>query len=267
MLAAPDKAELKRLHRDAQASSREQCVACHGDKTGSKLLVHRIHLGSPLFPDLACHECHQRVDLGSRSATVAVEWVDVAFCKRCHSPFPGLVAGSRMRAEDFDADCTMCHTGERAIRHAQPYLSQVIPSRDCRGCHGGRVLPWTPRHEHADWPQTHGAEALRTGTEACFACHDFGLTFCDECHAKKPPSHLPAEHWRTIHSDAARTDTRVCYTCHRTSWCKTCHVNHEKGWLTSHRAFVLQHGQDSCTECHSLSSCTFCHAAPAFTEP
>jgi hypothetical protein len=254
-------AELAGIHANARAGSREQCVSCHGDKTDSKLLVHRIHLTSELFPDLACHECHTRVDLGARSSTTTAQWVDVGFCKRCHSAFPGLTPGSRMRPEDFDADCTMCHTGERAIRHAQPYLSQVIPTQECRGCHGGRVLPWTARHEQGDWLQVHGEEALLTGTDGCFACHDFGLKFCDDCHAQKPPSHIPAERWRTIHSDAARADTRVCYTCHPMSWCKTCHINHEAGWLTGHRAYVAEHGKASCTECHSLSACTFCHTA------
>jgi hypothetical protein len=252
-------AGLAEIHAEAHTRPREQCVSCHGDETGSKLLVHRIHLTSKQIPELACPECHRRVELGSRSATVAVEWVDVGFCKRCHSPFPGLNAGSPMHPGDFNADCLKCHTGERAVRHAQPYLSRAVSSEECRGCHGGRSLPWTTRHERRDWLQVHGAEALESGTRPCFACHDFGLKFCDACHAKKPPSHLPADRWRAIHSDAARADTRVCYTCHKTTWCKTCHVNHEPDWLTGHRAYVREHGRTSCKECHSLSACSYCH--------
>lgn len=257
--AVEDTATLRVLHRYAAEGSREQCVACHGDKRSSKLPLHRIHLRSELLPRLHCHECHQKVELGPRGSTSAARWVDVGFCKKCHSAFPGLKSGSHMQAEDIDADCTMCHTGARAIRHAQPYLSQIMPTSECKGCHGGRVLPWTPLHERDDWLEEHGSEALRSGTHACFECHDFGLKFCDECHAEKPPSHEPEDRWLAVHPDEARTDTRVCYSCHETSHCKKCHVNHEDGWMKAHPAFVRERGNSSCLECHSLSACAYCH--------
>lgn len=258
---------LSELHKDAASRTREQCVACHGDMTESKLPLHRIHLRSALLPDIACHECHQHVDLRARSTTQPATWVDVGFCKSCHSAFPGLHSESHMRPEDLEADCTMCHTGARTPDHAQPYLSQIIPSSECKGCHGGRVLPWTPQHEQDDWLRTHGAEALAVGTRTCFECHDFGLKFCDDCHAKTPPSHFPEGQWRALHPDAARADTRVCYTCHNTSYCKNCHVNHEAGWLKSHPAFVYERGDESCSECHSESSCAYCHTSLAESSP
>jgi len=252
-------AELLTLHDDAASGTREQCVACHGDKLDSELLVHRIHLGSPLLSNLACPECHPSVDLGPRGAVASARWVDVGFCKKCHSPFPSAQPESHMREEDLHADCTMCHSGERAIRHAQPYLSQVVEVSECAGCHGGRALPWTPLHERDDWLELHGSEALEGGDESCFECHDFGLKFCDECHAQTPPSHVPEDRWLDAHPNAARTDTRACYTCHETSFCKGCHLNHEEGWMESHPDFVRDSGDDSCTECHSSSACSFCH--------
>jgi hypothetical protein len=258
-----DAAELEELHTNAYLGSREQCIACHGDKKDSELLVHGIHLRSELLPDLSCHECHQQVDLASRGSTQAVTWVDVGFCKKCHSAFPGLRSGSHMQAGDIDADCTMCHTGARAIRHAQPYLSQIIPSSECKGCHGGRVLPWTPRHERSGWLRGHGEEALESGSEPCLECHDFGLKFCDECHAETPPSHLPAEEWRERHPAEAGEDRRVCDTCHEEGFCNGCHLNHEDGWIELHSAFVEESGDSSCEECHSRSSCTRCHVASA----
>lgn len=258
---------LARLHREAYRGSLEQCAACHGDKRASKLPVHRIHLRSPLLPGLACHECHPRVELGPRGNTSVITWVDVGFCKRCHSAYPGLHAGSRMSPADFEADCTRCHTGDRAPIHASSYLARDIPASECKGCHGARALPWTSAHERADWLRVHGAEALSRGSGTCFACHAFGLKFCDGCHAKKPPSHSPAEAWREAHPAAARAETRACYTCHRTTFCKGCHLDHETGWMRSHPAFVREHGEGSCTECHSLSSCTYCHAEPAVAAP
>jgi hypothetical protein len=166
-----------------------------------------------------------------------------------------------MKPAYFNEDCTKCHRGKRAPKHDQVYLARDIPSSECKGCHGGRVLPTTPRHERADWLSAHGAEALRVGTDSCYQCHDFGIKFCGDCHNKKPPSHLPAERWRAIHPEAARRDTRVCYSCHRTSFCKKCHLNHEAGWLERHPAFVHEHGTTSCTECHSKSACGFCHTS------
>ena len=195
-----------------------------------------------------------------------MKWVDVGFCKKCHSPFPGLSANSKMTPADYDKDCTSCHKDDKAPRHDAPYLARNIPSSACKGCHGGRVLPWTPAHEKSDWLQVHGREALDSGTQACFECHDFGFRFCDACHAKKPPSHLPADRWKDVHPEAARKDTRACYTCHETGFCKNCHVNHEAGWLASHPAYIAKHGDASCTECHSVSACSFCHTKAAAEE-
>ena len=259
VLPVEEKAALIEIHKDARDSSREQCVACHGDKMDSELPVHRIHLGSELLSGLACHDCHSQVDLSPRGNTVAVRWVDVGFCKTCHSEFTGAKRESHMPGVDLETDCLMCHTGDRAVKHAQPYLPQIIPTSECKGCHGARVLPWTPRHERDDWLQAHGGEALDIGTENCFKCHDFGLKFCDECHKETPPSHLPDWQWRAIHSEKAQADTRVCYACHETSYCKKCHVNHEDGWMSTHPSFVKERGDASCDECHSPSSCSFCH--------
>lgn len=256
-----DRAELVVLHRDATLSSREQCVACHGDRTGSALIVHRIHLQSDLLRNIVCSDCHRRVELVSKGGAAGATWVDVGFCKKCHSAFPTLPPGSNEHAGGIESDCAGCHTGDRAPRHAQPYLPRKIPASECKGCHGARVLPWTPRHEQAGWLAVHGTEALATGVERCFECHDFGLKFCDECHSKKPASHMPAEQWRIRHPAAARADTRVCYTCHETGFCKNCHVNHEQGWMQTHPAFVKKRGSASCTECHSASACSYCHTA------
>lgn len=256
-----DAAELGALHENAADESRAQCVACHGDKADSKLPLHRIHLRSELMREVACHECHQRVELATRDNRTMVTWVDVGFCKKCHSAFPGEHAGSKMKPADYEADCLTCHSGEQAAKHEAHYLPRDIPETECKGCHGGRALPWTPRHESDDWLQAHGEEALETGTEDCFQCHDFGLKFCDDCHGARPPSHTPAERWLGTHVDEARADTRVCYTCHRTSFCKKCHLNHEDGWMENHPAFVRDSGDISCRECHSISACGYCHTA------
>ncbi|MDP2183755.1 MAG: hypothetical protein Q8K99_14475 [Actinomycetota bacterium] len=252
-------ADLVLLHHDALKVSMEKCVACHGSKDESTLPLHRIHLTNELLPGLVCHDCHRTISLEKRTNEYVVRLVDVGFCERCHSPFPGLQPDSPMKPGDLDVDCIKCHSGQSAYRHAQPYLSHVIDPEECRGCHGGRTLPWTAKHKKDDWMQTHGVEALAVGNESCFQCHEFGLKFCDECHAEKPPSHDPRDAWLRDHRQRAQADTRVCFTCHRTEDCKKCHVNHELDWLERHPADVQDKGSVRCWECHSESFCGSCH--------
>ena len=176
---------LAALHADATKLSKEQCIACHGPKDESELPLHRMHLTSELLPGLVCHDCHRSISLEERGNEFVVRLVDVGFCKQCHSRFPGLEPNSPMKPADYDVDCTTCHTGKAAYKHDQPYLSHVIAPKECQGCHGGRILPWTVKHERDDWLDTHGPEALDSGEETCFRCHEFGLKFCDECHEEK----------------------------------------------------------------------------------
>jgi nitrate/TMAO reductase-like tetraheme cytochrome c subunit len=255
-----DEDELARMHEDAGSLDMAECIACHGDKESSDLPLHQIHLTSELLPGLECMDCHRSISLEERTNVYSVRLVDVSFCKECHSAFPGLEPGSPMKPEDFEVECTTCHTGKTAFQHQQHYLSHVIAPKECQGCHGGRVLPWTPAHERDDWLQKHGPDALDQGEETCFQCHEFGLQFCDDCHAEKPPSHEPRDPWLASHEERAQADTRTCFTCHVSDDCKECHVNHEEDWLAvEHDDYVLTEGSESCWECHSQSFCSFCH--------
>jgi hypothetical protein len=255
-----DRAQLESLHTNAASLPAERCIACHGQMLDSKLRLHNIHLTTELLPGLVCTDCHRKISLEKRTNKFSVRLVDVGFCKKCHSAFPGLNPGSPMQPSDFKADCTTCHSGKGAYRHEPPYLSHVIAPRECPGCHGGRVLPWTAAHEKDDWLVTHGPEALKTGSKACMQCHEFGLQFCNACHKIKPPSHTPRDAWLNDHATLAAADTRACFTCHKADFCKTCHVNHPSDWLAKHPATVKASGQAQCAKCHSASFCSFCHA-------
>lgn len=255
-----DAARLGALHLKSGSIPTPECVACHGTMLESEVAFHRIHLSNELLPGLRCGDCHHRIDLTPRGNESVVEWVDVAICKKCHSAFPGSdKPGASMRPIDFEIDCTMCHTGDHAFRHQSRYLSHIIAPNECKGCHGGRTLPWDPLHERDDWLQTHGAESLSSGEESCFRCHDFGLKFCDTCHEQKPPSHTPSDRWKSVHREAARTDTRACYTCHDLDSCRKCHLSHESGWRERHPSVVKEKTSASCMKCHSTSFCSYCH--------
>ena len=92
-----NQADLAALHARSSTLSMEQCVACHGTMLGSKLKLHKIHLGSDLLPGLACPVCHTKVSLEKRSNVKVVRLVDVGVCKNCHSAFPGLSPNSPMK--------------------------------------------------------------------------------------------------------------------------------------------------------------------------
>jgi len=256
---ASNQQDLVRLHADAKHLTKEQCMACHGTMIKSRLVLHRLHLTSELLPGLVCHDCHQSISLEKRSNLKSVRVVNVGFCKKCHSAFPGLKSSSAMKPDDFKADCTTCHSGKHAFKHAQPYLSQIVAPRECPGCHGGRVLPWTPKHERDDWVAAHGAVALQVGQQSCGKCHEYGLEFCADCHRKKPPSHQPRDLWLGEHQVRAKQDTRTCFTCHKADFCKKCHVNHTAGWRDRHFEYVVRNGNDMCRHCHSDSFCAGCH--------
>jgi hypothetical protein len=250
---------LEDLHAGAGKLTKEQCQACHGTMLGSRFTIHRIHLNSELLPGLACAECHKSVSLEKRTNTHVVRLVDVAFCKKCHSAFPGLDPKSPMKPSDFQADCTTCHGGKHTYRHDQPYLSHVIAPRECTGCHGGRILPWTPAHELDNWVAQHGRIALKVGTQTCMKCHELGMQFCNDCHSKQPPSHQPRDLWLANHPAAAKRDTRACFTCHVTAFCKRCHINHTANWRDTHMNFVVKNGAEACMGCHSGTFCESCH--------
>jgi hypothetical protein len=184
--------------------------------------------------------------------------VNVGFCKKCHSDFEGKEPNSAMKPVDFQADCTLCHSGKHAFRHAQEYLSQIMSPRDCKGCHGGRVLPWTQAHTRDDWVQKHGTMALED-SKKCMSCHEFGLNFCQKCHSQKPASHKPRETWLNVHKQKAKADTRACLTCHKTDFCKKCHIGHTAEWRQTHYRMVLSEGQQMCWHCHSQVFCSGCH--------
>lgn len=252
--------DLKALHLNASSLSKEDCKACHGDMRASKVPLHKMHLTSELLPGLQCHDCHNKIELGGKSNVKVVQVVNVGFCKKCHSSWPGNDPKSPMKPIDAKADCKTCHSGKHAFRHAQPYLSQVIASRECFGCHGGRVLPWVPQHEKPTWVQEHGKIALGK-EERCMKCHEYGLLFCKSCHEKRPPSHFPKDNWRTQHKYQAREDTRICMTCHDLGkFCRKCHLTHTLNWRSKvHFNVVMKEGPDICQKCHSAVFCEGCH--------
>lgn len=248
------------IHSDSRLLAPEDCVACHGTMKQSDMQLHRIHLASEIA-SFKCQDCHDRISIEPKSNEKVVHMVNVGFCKKCHSKFAGLNPNSAMKPVDFLADCTRCHTGDHQPKHAQSYLipATTISKRECPGCHGARILPWTPEHEKPTWISKHGAVALSMGRTECMACHSHGLRFCNSCHEKRPPLHNPKDTWLARHSERARQDTRVCLACHASKFCERCHRRHTSGWQLRHSVVVVKNGSETCRNCHSVLFCEGCH--------
>ena len=252
--------KLPELHLNTKEITPPQCKACHGEKgTQAESDIHSLHLNLDIA-FFQCRDCHESITFGKIASEQVAKKINIALCGKCHSEFPGIVPNSAMKPEDAKADCTLCHSGKHALRHEERYLSPIVSKVECYGCHGGRILPWTPLHEKEEWAKkTHGPYALKINPDKCYSCHSYGLQFCDECHKLKPESHKPEDNWRLTHKQKAVDSIESCYICHETISCKKCHIKHTSGWEHSHYKIVLSDGIEACFSCHYEDYCLRCH--------
>jgi len=128
------------IHKNAKANA-PACVGCHSSVVNQKSMdpkvkaFHPLHLGSPLLK-FECVDCHKTVDVRDGSAAKLRKQVDPGVCKECHSPWPAKMAVSFQKM-----DCTTCHADWMKKMAKARYVNLgKLTSRDCLGCHGGRVL-------------------------------------------------------------------------------------------------------------------------------
>jgi len=99
--------------------------------------------------------------------------------------------------------CLRCHDGKKA-------------SRACKSCHTEKAYPVS--HRAADWLRVHSE---RTKEIECGSCHGWTPEFCQECHSRRPPSHVG--NWKKAHSHPAKARATGCLVCHKKAKCLTCH--------------------------------------------
>lgn len=127
------------LHLNAASVPRETCKTCHDVHNETSLkpdikVPHVGHLNSGLLK-FECNTCHKSIDLKEISSASLRRQVDPAFCTKCHSPFPIV-----MDAANKDKDCTTCHSDWKTGMAGATFINlDVIASKDCFGCHGGRA--------------------------------------------------------------------------------------------------------------------------------
>lgn len=107
--------------------------------------------------------------------------------------------------------CYKCHDGTKA-------------PNQCSACHTEKSLP--PDHQAADWLQTHSIiQAQDPGY--CQKCHGWVSDYCNECHKRKPRSHVKA--WAAQHQGLITSAKKEgCAKCHGAERCQSCHTKTKK---------------------------------------
>lgn len=165
-----------------------------------------------------------------------LETPDREACQKCHTSYRQVSANGdlliphRAHVEVLEVNCPTCH---RDLVHTaneagynSPRMSMCLEkchdgkqaSNECLDCHTRKHVP--ANHKSEDWLQVHSA---KTDSEDCGSCHGWTPDFCDECHTKRPASHVG--NWKKGHKDrVADRGEKGCAVCHDgRKFCKECH--------------------------------------------
>jgi hypothetical protein len=103
--------------------------------------------------------------------------------------------------------CYKCHDGNKA-------------PNQCSSCHTEKALPQD--HKAADWLAQHSAIQAQDPSY-CEGCHGWVTDYCNECHKRKPRSHI--EGWHANHQSLiTSTKKEGCAKCHGAERCQSCHT-------------------------------------------
>ena len=290
-------------HRQDAARDTVTCLTCHAASTPPERMVvagpdpslcigchaHRndIHLS----PTAKCRTCHAVLTEARQLSSERIgrfpepAWHDAPQFVFDH----GRVEGQQ------SASCGVCHARESCERcHANAERVPLIASlaRDRRVASlamAKRAEYPTPASHTADWPASHGADALKS-TSSCANCHT--RSSCETCHAEGngtsrdailslpgpgvreglgvPVASLRravhAADIRQRHGVLAASSGMNCIQCHSEATCAACHAGNESKRFHASN-FVERHAVDvfassaDCQSCHNTERfCRDCHA-------
>jgi hypothetical protein len=190
------------------STEKRDCVTCH------KWIAHQEvyqeeHKSMPFSAVCAAYPCH-------------VGWKEEGTCQSCH----------HILIEEEGAWMTG-HPDVVLTSGDSGCLESCHEIKQCQQCHTTGETPFTgvreasatkqieSLHAKGDWPRAHGAVAL-PDQSACLSCH-VSLGECQNCHARRPASHGPADTWIAQHKNVVKSDQQ-CVTCHDRVWCDDCHA-------------------------------------------
>jgi hypothetical protein len=214
----------------------------------SKPFSHDVHLSPQKMSgqQLACHSCHEMVNLDGTCPKAEVRFpkhetcagchqasfytAPLTICTNCHqsaafqknNPLRELTRQITPRKAEFshkrhsDKDCTTCH---QFVRAGQAVSHPSHPN--CCECHAGRVTP--------------GGQVVQPTMNKCGDCHTASLK------AGRPPSKIHSFSHKNHNTDP-RTQVSMA--------CKQCHVNMESATTLNQ---IRAPPMPVCVECHDGS--------------
>lgn len=158
-----------------------------------------------------------------------------AACQTCHTSYRQVSADGdlliphRAHVEILEVECVVCH---EELVHAESPEGFNRPSMqmclevchdgeqagdECVKCHTRKHAP--EDHFRPDWLAIH---AERADTIDCGSCHEWTPDYCEECHSKRPATHVG--NWKNDHQYRAKTHGSGCLVCHGgEEFCEECH--------------------------------------------
>ncbi len=212
-------------HWSVSTHSRISCAGCHVDAGAGALLTFAVRSIPAFYSQL----------ITGPSATNLPDSPTKSACQKCHttyrqvSPAGDLLIPHRAHVTVLDMECVSCH---KDLVHSlnrrgfnRPEMEGCVEQchdgdtadDECVSCHTRKNVPET--HKRKDWLAVHGTMA---DTIDCAECHDWTPEYCEECHQKRPASHVG--NWKKGHAPFAKKRGDGCLVCHGgDKFCKECH--------------------------------------------
>ncbi|MFH0988440.1 MAG: cytochrome b/b6 domain-containing protein [bacterium] len=233
----------------ASTQSKEDCIACHNDKS---LSMEKKGKQVPLYVDgsILSSSAHKKL-----------------VCVACHTGFD---AGNVPHKEKIEPiKCTLCHK-DAALKHA--FHSEMIKSAEagegkgvsCKNCHG--------THDVSSSKSANASKGGKGLTETCGKCHaSVKETFMSSQHAKALAQNIPGApscitcHQNNVTKTTATLDStqlkiaqeKLCLSCHLDDPAVRARISPSAGFIASYQASV--HGMAlnggnvkaaNCIDCH-----------------
>jgi hypothetical protein len=262
-----------------------ECSDCHSDH-------HKGQLGTQ------CQTCHTPQDWKSRREVLSIHLQRgfplvgahaTADCEMCHT------GASQQQFAGTSSNCFDCHSGEFASA-TDPNHTQNNFDHDCTKCHSSGSwnparfdhastgFPLTGRHQPVACITCHPTSFVGTSSD-CYTCHQtaFAATTnpnhvqsnfshdCLTCHTTNGWVPSSFNHAATAFPLTGKHQTAACISCHPTTYAGTtsdCYTCHRPAFeATSNPNHAQANFSHDCVSCHTTNGwvpSNFNHAATAF---
>jgi hypothetical protein len=204
--------------------ARMSCIGCHVEP-GAQGMLSFAARSIPAF--------YSQLIFGPKSTNLLSVPSNKA-CQKCHttyrqvSPNGDLLIPHRAHVQVLHIQCATCHKGLVHVANPKgfnrPKMTMCLDechngvkaTNKCVKCHTHKNTP--DSHNRPDWLQIH---SKMTETVNCGRCHQWSPNYCQDCHKKRPSTHVG--NWKKQHQFRAKVRGKGCLFCHGQKFCKQCH--------------------------------------------